>query len=264
LFQQHLQSIRPVGASVWAFSIGGMVRHPLILSYGDLLALPWRVLSCTIACAGHNADQPLIGHAVWRGVPMRALLDELTLEPGANWAAVSAYDGYNTILSLEQLREAALVYEMNGAPLPHEHGFPARLIAPGLAGYKMPKWVTRVEIADQARGGFWESRGLPLSGEVDVTSAILSCAPTAAGDYRIAGVAYAGSHQIARIEISVDDGGWTPIPFQPGESRQWTRWQVDWTPPASGDCVVRVRAADDSGALQAERDVRGVNLRVRS
>ena len=122
------------------------VRRPLILSYADLLALPTQTLRCAITCAAPNSDQPLIGEAVWRGVPLQTLLDELDNPPNAHYAHIAAADGYTTVLPLDALAQTLLVTAMDDAPLPLEHGYPARLIAPGLHGYKMPKWIERIEL----------------------------------------------------------------------------------------------------------------------
>jgi hypothetical protein len=132
---------------------------------------------------------------------------------------------------------------MDGAPLPLEHGFPARLIAPGLHGYKMPKWIERIELTDTPDGGFWESRGWSLDGTTGVTAAILSHQPNADGSVTLSGIAHAGARRIASVQVSVDGGDGMLIPFTPAEPFALTHWQTDWTPPnaGAGDYHVQVR-----------------------
>ena len=245
LFRQHFRHIPPINVNYWAFAIGGAVRHPLILSHADLLALPTVEVGCTIACAGHSPDQPLLGDGVWGGVPLSTLLAEVDIDAAARFALVHSYDGYSAVLTLDKLRDSLLALTLDGDPLPHDHGFPARLIAPGLGGYKLPKWVTRIELTGSAGGGFWESRGLPLDGAVTPVAAILDLAPTESGSILLSGAAYAGDRPITRIEIRIDGGAPMPIAFEVGGPSRWTRWQIDWTPPAPGDYAVQVIASAD-------------------
>lgn len=248
-FQQHIRTVPAVLAAHWSFSIGGSVRHPLILTLDDLRAFPSEEWACVVACA---ARRPLVGQAMWRGVPLSALLAELNIDPSAQYARVSSADGYSASLTLPQLRAALLVYEMDGQPLPAEHGYPARLIAPGLYGYKMPKWVTHIRLNDQPAPGYWEARGWSEDGYVRPLAAIQDAQPASNGDLLISGVAYAGERGIAAVEISLDDGDWTPGTLTPGTAHEWTRWHALWTPTANGDVVCRVRAIDRAGNIQPE------------
>ncbi len=253
-FQQQIRSIPSVNANFWSFSIGGKVRRPLILSYADLLALPTRTLRCTITCAAQNSDQPLIGEAVWRGAAMQTLLDELEIDPDAHYARISAADGYTTVLSLDALAQTLLVTAMDDAPLPPEHGYPARLIAPGLHGYKMPKWIERIELSTSPNGGFWEMRGGSLDGAASVKAAITGHEQAADGSVAFSGIAYAPA--LISIEISIDGGGWMPVAFTPDDPHALTHWRIDWTPPGAGDYQVTVRASDGHGDAQHSLVVR--------
>ncbi len=241
-FQQHIRSIPTVNPNFWSFSIGGKVCQPLILSYADLQALTAQTLRCVVVCAGTNHDQPLIGEGLWRGVPLQALLDELTIAPDARYARISAADGYTTVLPIDKLAQTLLVYALDNAPLPLEHGYPARLIASGLHGYKMPKWVERIELTDATDGGFWESRGWSLEGTVGVKAAITGHEQTADGTVTLSGVAYASN--LTALEISVDGGGWMPIPLAKGSTLTLTRWRINWIASGAGDYQVCVRASD--------------------
>jgi Oxidoreductase molybdopterin binding domain len=250
LFQQHIRTIPPINPEYWSFAIIGRVRRPLILSFDDLRQFPVETLRCAVACAGMSRSRPLIGEALWRGVPLRALLGEVSIDPAARFARIHAADRYTTVLPLDQLADTLLVYVMDGAPLAPAHGFPARLIAPGLHGYKMPKWIERVELTESPDGGFWEARGWSLDGAAGVRAALLSHEQTADGSLALAGVAYAGSDAIASVQVGIDGGGWMPVPFTPTDPFALTRWRIDWTPPGTGDYEIRVRASSGSAAAE--------------
>lgn len=256
LFHQHIRTTPPINQAYWSFAITGRVARPLILSFDDLRQFPTETLRCAIACAGTSSGRPLLGEAIWRGVPLRALLADVTVGSSARYARVHAADGYTTVLPLDQLANALLVYEMDGTPLPLAHGFPARLIAPGLQGYKMPKWIERIELSDSADGGFWESRGWSLDGTAGVKAAILSHNTTADGGLALVGIAYAGKHTITSVEVGVDGGGMMPVTFAPAEPFALTHWQIDWTPPGAGDYEIRVRATSGIAAAEHARIVR--------
>jgi hypothetical protein len=260
LYQQSLRTIPAVNPNFWSFAITGAVSRPLILSYADLQTFATRRVRVAVVCAGTSADRPLMGEALWRGVPVSSLLDELTINPAARYARVHAADGYSAVLPLKRLANALLVFEMDGAPLPPEHGWPARLIAPGLHGYKMPKWIERVELTAAPDGGFWEARGWPLDGVAGLRAAILDYAPKLADPAVIAlsGVFHSADPTATAIQMSVDGGGWMPISFTPGEPFTLTRWQIDWTPPGAGDYCVRVRAQHGN-----ESDENSLVVRVR-
>lgn len=249
-FRQNIRTIPTINPNYWSFVIHGSVRHPLIHSLDEVRALPAQTFRCAVTCAGMSsnrraaADHPLIGEADWHGVPLSALLDRVEIDPAVRYARLHAADGYITVLPLERLAESFLVYAMNDAPLPPEHGFPARLIAPGRGGYKMPKWIERVELTTSPDGGFWEARGWSLAGDAPTTAAITDHQPTASDVIRLQGVAYAGGRAITALELSVDGGAAMPISFTPADPFTLTRWQIDWLPPGAGDFHVRLRASD--------------------
>jgi DMSO/TMAO reductase YedYZ molybdopterin-dependent catalytic subunit len=246
-FQQHIRAVPAVSAAHWSFSIGGSVRHPLILTLDDLQGFPSVEWTCAVACASPN---PLLGQANWRGVPLATLLAELNIDPEAQHARIYSADGYSSSLTLERLCAALLVYEMDGQPLTPDHGFPARLIAPGLYGYKMPKWVTHIRLSDVQTPGFWESRGWPEAGMVQPLASIRDAQPAPNGGLIISGVAYGGEQGVARVEVSLDDGDWTPAILTRGGDHEWSSWQVGWTSDYTGDVLCRVRAIDTDGNIQ--------------
>lgn len=242
LFQQYISTIPQINVSFWSFAITGAVRRPLILSFDDLRQFPTETLRCAIACAGTSRSRPLIGEALWRGVPLRALLDEVTPNAGVQYARIHAADRYTTVLPREQLADTLLVYAMDDAPLPPAHGFPARLIAPGLHGYKMPKWIERIELTESPEGGFWEARGWSLDGVAGIRTAILNHEQADDGSITLSGIAYAGARRIASVRVSIDGGDSMPVPFIQDDPFALAHWQTEWTPPGIGDYRVEVCA----------------------
>lgn len=242
-------------AEFWALSIGGMARHPFSLSYDDLLALPAQELACTVLCAANPPGGERIGHARWRGVPVSALLDELDIDPAVSFARLEAAGGHRTVVRYADLQRGLLAYAMNGTPLPTEQGFPARLVIPGLADHKQPRWIERIELWDApGAGGLWEQRGWPLAGDAPTVSAITSPRPlqVVSAPVRLQGYAFAGLRPIIAVELSIDGGSWVPAPFVAAAPSVWSRWQVDWPAPGPGDYRVSVRASDADGFTQTE------------
>lgn len=253
-FRQQIRPVTPINVNDWAVTIDGLVQNPLTLTYSDLLALPSTETPCTVACIGTNAQNTLIGHGLWQGVPMSDLLQQIGVSSEAAYAQFTGVDSYTTYIQRSDLENALLVYGMNGETLPHEHGFPARLIVPGLYGYKMPKWIQRIEFTNTPRPGHWESQGWSAAGYTQTIATIFTPHPlqNVMGTVALSGMAFAGRHEITNIEISVDDGPWMPIPFEPTISNSWTTWQIDWTPPAPGSYLFKVRATDSTGFTQPD------------
>ncbi|MEO8610061.1 MAG: molybdopterin-dependent oxidoreductase [Chloroflexota bacterium] len=254
-YRQQLQSIPQITSIYWALRMYGLVETAQTFTYEDLLKLPSIQLAATLSCIGGSAQKPMIGHARWTGIPLWALLDRVNPVSNAKYAQFYSTDGYTTYLEIEKLSDAILAYQMNGEALPREHGYPARLIVPGLYGYKMPKWIQRIEFTDTPQPGFWEKRGWSATGAVQTMSTILSPhhQATVQDNVQLSGVAYAGSKTIEKIEISINDAPWMPIPFNPSASNTWALWQAEWKAPAPGDYLIKVRTQDDQGFTQSER-----------
>lgn len=219
---QHIRSIPPINSHVWAFSIGGLVRHPLILSYADLLRQPSVTLPVSVICT----DRRSLDSAHYTGVPLSALFDLVELREGAQFVTLHAYDGYTSVLRLDDLREQAYIaYAIDGQPLTHEQGAPARLVIPGRYGYKLPKWITRLEATEQAISGTWEKRGFDRDGQLNAVVEITHHETLADGQVRLHGFAYSPTETLDMLEIMVDRGLSTRFPLS------GTYWQVDWMPP---------------------------------
>ncbi len=241
----------------WRLEIGGLVDRPTTLSYDDLRRLPAKEEVVTFECISNEVGGDLISTARWRGVPLADLLAQAGLRRGVRKVIIRAWDDYSTAIPLEKALhpDTILAYEMNGEPLPHRHGFPLRLVAPGLYGMKNPKWVTAVEAVDYDYLGFWEQRGWSDRAVIKTMSEIIVPSRTLAvrgpGPVRLGGVAFAGDRGVLRVELSFDGGQtWQPAQLRPALSPySWVLWTAEWSPPPGSYRVV-VRAVDGTGQLQ--------------
>jgi hypothetical protein len=253
-YRQQLRYVPRITPVFWALRLYGAVKKPLTIIHEQLQTLETTTLPCTLACISSSARSAMVGHALWTGVPMRSLLEQVNPASNAGYAQLYATDGYTTYVETEKLANAVLAYEMNGEPLPQEHGYPARLIIPGLYGYKMPKWIQRIEFTDTPTPGFWEERGWSASGEMQTSSTIFSPhhMESVSGTISLNGIAYAGAQTITSVELSVNDGPWMPTTITESEPYSWTPWQLDWVAPEAGDYLIKVRASNSSGFTQNE------------
>ncbi|MGI8482041.1 MAG: molybdopterin-dependent oxidoreductase, partial [Chthoniobacterales bacterium] len=204
-----------VSAALWRLEVNGLVKQRQTYKIERLKALPPVTQETTLMCISNGLDAGLMSNAVWKGVPMRALLQNATPIDGATRVRIHGVDNYTDTIPLEKALEATtlIVYEMNGEPLPHRHGFPARAIVPGYFGEKHVKWITRIEVADESAKGFYENQGwgpdfiVPTRSRIDQpdhgTSIPLS---TAANGLPIRGMAFGGDRGISKVEVSTDDG----------------------------------------------------------
>lgn len=236
-----------------------MVGSPLTIAYRDLLALPAQEDIRVIESANNPVGGELVANLRLRGAQLAELLGRVNISPEATHARLEAADGYTAGVALAQIAHPAtlLVYAIDGAPLTPAHGGPARIHIPGLYGYKMPRWLTRIRFTNAPYRGYWESRGWSDSGEVR-THAIIHTPATNACNVRVGqpiaiqGVALAGLRRIARVEVQIDGGEWMPARLAPGGSPlAWTQWHLVWTFAAPGVYQIGARATDDTGFAQS-------------
>lgn len=254
LFCQHMSGIPVVDTQQWSLYVDGFVSSPRLWTLDDLIRLDWDDRICTIACAGLSSRNTLVGTARWGGVWLSSLLDRMELGPRADYLQFTCADGYRTSLPVRLADRALLAFEMNGKPLPAEHGYPLRLIAAGLFGYKMPKWIQQITLTSAPLSGYWESRGLPEDGQMPLMSVFFrpSHEAVVTGSVLLSGAAFAGTQSTARVEVSADDGPWMPAQFSRASIGQWTLWHQIWQPPGAGIYVLRVRVTDDQGIVQSD------------
>ena len=245
----------------WKLEIGGHVERPLTLDYQQLIRSPDSVESfVTLTCVSNEVGGPLAGNAIWRGVRVRDLLQEAGVKPGAVDLVMEAYDNYTDSIPIEKAMhpDTLLVYEMNGEPLQPQHGFPARLIVPGIYGMKNVKWIRRLRVVDYDYKGYWARRGwsdtavIKTWSRIDIpTAAQLRAGQTVV----VGGVAFAGDRGIQAVELSVDGGQtWAPVRAvkEPLGPYAWRLWAAPWRPEAAGTAELVVRAIDGLGEVQTD------------
>jgi DMSO/TMAO reductase YedYZ molybdopterin-dependent catalytic subunit len=256
-----------VSKRVWGLEIGGRVRNGRRYDYDALAALPAVEQETTLMCISNKTGAGLFSNARWKGVPMRDLLDAAGVEDGAVEVLLHAADGYTDTFAIEKAMDPTtlVVYEMNGQPLPRRHGYPVRVIVPGLYGEKNVKWVTGIDVIDHDGKGFYEKQGWGPNFEIPTRSDIFAPAWTRSskGDNfnspfkvnqiaRIRGRAFAGARGVGKVEFSTDGGDtWHPVRIDyPGTRLTWTFWSFDWGPTEAGEYTLLSRATDGNGEPQ--------------
>ncbi len=252
-----------VTAEEWTLTFDGMVRRPFTITYAELLDMPMVERDVTIMCVSNPIGGDLIGTARWLGTPLLPLLERAGIEPGADQLFSTSVDGWTCSTPLDGLaeREPLLAIGMNGEPLPIEHGFPVRMIIPGLYGFiSATKWVTRISATTYAQDpAYWTVRGWATDAPVLTGSRIdLPQGSVTVGQTAIGGVAWAmDGDGISRVEVSIDDGPWqeAQLADQPNP-RTWRQWWLEWE-ATPGRHTISVRATDGLGQTQTSevRDV---------
>src|SRR5713101_8111416 len=241
----------------WSLAIGGAVDKPMNLSLSDLRALPSATEYVTLACISNNVGGDLMSTGSFTGVRLRELLAMANPRANGTWAAFKARDGYAESLPMSLIHgapELLVAYDLDGAPLPEAHGFPARILLPGHYGMKGPKWLDSIELVDHESGGYWEAQGWDHNAVVKTTARFdvpRDGAIIKLGAISLSGVAFAGTRGINKVEYSTDGRSWSPADFKPPLSPlTWVLWSAAWTPGKEGAYRLRVRATDSSGATQ--------------
>ncbi len=247
-----------VDGNAWHLTVSGMVDKPLKLSLAELRALPSTQEYSTFACISNDVGGDLISTGSFTGVRMSDLIAMASPRASGTWAAFEAFDSYAESLPLSVINSEPgimVAYDLDGAPLPTGHGFPARVVIPGRYGMKSPKWLTSISVVDHEMGGFWEAQGWDHNATVKTTSRFdvpRDGEIRHLGPMQLAGVAFAGTRGISQVEYSADGGrSWSQATIgTPLSALTWVLWNADWTPPAEGSYSLVVRATDGSGALQ--------------
>lgn len=243
----------------WSLQVHGMVDAPFTITWDEVLALPLEEHYATLACVSNEVGGDLVGNALWLGYPIRALLERARPRVGADMVLSRSSDGFTAGTPLEVLRDPSraslLAVGMNGEPLTVDHGFPARLVVPGLYGYvSATKWVTSLKVttfaADQ---GYWTPRGWSALGPVKVSSRIdVPRRSVPAGAVTVAGVAWAQHTGISRVEVRADSGQWVTADLAGTVGPDtWRQWSVS-LPLDRGEHTLDVRATDANGTVQTD------------
>lgn len=241
----------------WKLKITGLVNQPLELSLADLKALPSVEQMRTFECISNPVGGDLISNAMWRGVRLKDLLAQAGVQNNAKELKLEAFDGWFTGIPIELgLRdEALLVYEMNGEPLPREHGAPLRCIWPGRYGMKQPKWIQTITVIPDHFSGYWEKQGWTNDAFVLPNSRIDAPKDLATIDtptFEMSGVAYSGEEGIERVDVSWDEfKEWKPAELTRGPSPYvWTIWKWSGAALAPGRHTLFARVTTKNGRQQ--------------
>jgi DMSO/TMAO reductase YedYZ molybdopterin-dependent catalytic subunit len=243
---------------VWRLRVHGMVDRELELTFDDLLARPMVERLITLTCVSNEIGGDLVGNARWLGTPLADLLREAGVHSGADQLVSRSFDGWTCGTPTSVLldgRDALLAVGMNGEPLPVTHGFPARLVVPGLYGYvSATKWVTELELTTfDAFDAYWVRLGWAQQAPIKTMSRIdtpRGGSRPAAGRIPVAGVAWAQHRGIDRVEVQVDDGPWQDAHLADQATIDaWRLWGFDWD-ATSGSHRLRARATDGTGEVQ--------------
>jgi DMSO/TMAO reductase YedYZ molybdopterin-dependent catalytic subunit len=244
-----------VSADGWSLRVTGLVDQELDFVLDDLLARATTRKITTLCCISNELNGDLIGTAEWQGFPLRDLLIEAGVQPDAVDIKLSAEDDYQDSIPVERGMDpdTLIVVGMNGEPLPPDHGFPARLIVPGIYGMKNLKWLREIELVDEDFQGYWQTRGWSDDARVNIWGRIEDPAPGESlepGPAAIAGVAFAGDRGIFQVDVSLDDGEtWATAaleePINPPLT--WVRWVLPFEAEPETELNIRVRPTDGGG-----------------
>jgi DMSO/TMAO reductase YedYZ molybdopterin-dependent catalytic subunit len=247
-----------VAPSSWQLRIHGMVAHEMTLTFDDLLKLPLMEDWITLCCVSNPVGGPYIGNALWLGTSLSKLLRAAGIRAGAEQLLCTSVDGFTSGTPVQTVmdgRDAMLAVAMNGTPLPVAHGFPARLVVPGLYGYVSAcKWVTDIKVTTWAgEYAYWATRGWSQRAPIKTESRIdvpNGSATVRAGRTPVAGVAWAQHKGIEAVEVRVDGGDWhqARLAAVPGIDT-WRQWVWEWD-ATRGDHVIEARATDKTGYTQ--------------
>jgi len=248
-----------VRAENWSLRVHGMVDRELELSFDDLRDRELVEKTITLTCVSNEVGGPYVSTANFVGVRLRDVLREAGVRSGADQLVSKSVDGWTagspTEVVMEDSRDALLAIAMNGEPLPAEHGFPVRIVVPGLYGYvSATKWLADIELTTfGAFDAYWKRRGWGERGPIKTMSRIDRPAgfqKVPGGRVVIAGVAWAQTTGIDAVEVRVDGGPWTPTTLSTEVNLDsWRMWrtELDLTP---GGHTVECRATDRSGYTQ--------------
>ncbi|QIN77469.1 molybdopterin-dependent oxidoreductase [Rubrobacter marinus] len=247
-----------VERSAWRLGVTGLVDDPKTYTFEQIASMPSVEQETTLSCISNPVGGELMSNAMWKGVPLRDLIEASSPREGVVEVVLHAVDGYTDTFSFEKALDPTtlVAYEMNGEPLPDRHGYPARILVPGLFGEKNVKWVTRIELVDHDAKGFYETQGWgpnfvqPTRSRFDAPD---FARPLRAGQtVGLLGIAYGGDRGVSKVEVSTDDGrSWREARIDhQGSKLAWSVWSHDWRPEGPGEYRLVVRATDGEGELQ--------------
>ncbi|HEX9134904.1 MAG TPA: molybdopterin-dependent oxidoreductase, partial [Ktedonobacteraceae bacterium] len=258
IVSKNLFSDPTVNGNTWRLTVDGQVDNPFTLTYQELLAQPMKQQHESLMCISNEVGGQYMSNALWEGIPLMNLLQRAGIKTGATKIVFHAADDYSDSIHLTKALEPTtlLAVRMNGATLPQGHGFPVRMLVPGIYGMKHCKWLTHIEVVNYDFQGYWQQRGWSDAAPVRITARIDAplTGSTAATNRTIyiAGVAFSGNKGISEVDVSTDAGQtWQRATLkQPLSGLTWVLWELAWQPPKAGGYTVIARAIDLEGNVQ--------------
>ncbi|WP_284983314.1 molybdopterin-dependent oxidoreductase [Arthrobacter sp. efr-133-TYG-118] len=254
-------SVPEINAQDWELRIHGMVEQEVRLTFQDLLDAQLIETHVSLTCVSNPVGGNLAGNAKWLGMPIRDALKQARPKTGADMVLSTSIDGFSASTPLEVLqdgRDAILAIGMNGEPLPLEHGYPVRMVVPGLYGFvSATKWVVDLEVTCFADNkAYWTTRGWSERGPIKTMARLevpKSFAKVPAGRVALGGTAWAQTRGIKKVEVQIDNGPWAEATLAAEASVvTWRQWSFNWD-ATPGPHYVKVRATDGTGELQTEK-----------
>ncbi len=255
----------------WRLEVTGLVNNDLELSYEELTSMPVIEQYSTLECISNSLGGSSISTALWKGVLLKTVLDQAQINPEAVFIVFRCRDGYDVGIPIDRgpHNDVILAYEMNGVRLPDDHGYPIRVITPGIYGMMNPKWITRIELVNAEYKGYWQRGGWSNSAEYRAQSIVVHPGNSQVRrrftnfQYQvtnviigepvlISGFAFTGGKGVLKVEVSVDGGtAWEVAKIkEPLSEDTWTLWSLEWIPPIIGEYKIMVKAEDASGTPQ--------------
>jgi DMSO/TMAO reductase YedYZ molybdopterin-dependent catalytic subunit len=255
---KNLFSDPTVDGNSWRLTVDGQVDNPFTLTYQDLLAQSMKRQYESLMCISNEVGGQYMSNALWEGIPLMDLLQRAGVKAGATKVVFHAADDYTDSIHLTKALEPTtlLAVRMNGVALPQGHGFPVRMLVPGIYGMKHCKWLTRIEVVNYDFQGYWQQRGWSDAAPVRMTARIdtplTGSTVTTNRTTYIAGVAFSGNKGISEVDVSTDAGQtWQHATLkQPLSDFTWVLWELAWQPPKAGSYTVVARAIDLEGNVQ--------------
>ena len=258
LVSKNLFSDPTVNGNTWSLTVDGEVDNSFTLNYQELRAQPMKQQYESLMCISNEVGGPYMSNALWEGIPLVDLLQRAGVKNGATKIVFHAADDYTDSIHLTKALDPTtlLAVHMNGVTLPQEHGFPVRMLVPGIYGMKHCKWLTRIEVVNYDYQGYWQQRGWSDPAPVRMTSRIdtpLTGSSIKANQTTyIAGVAFSGNKGISEVDVSTDAGQtWErAILKKPLSGFTWVLWELAWQPSKADSYTIVARAIDLEGNVQ--------------
>lgn len=254
-------SVPEININDWALRVHGLVEQEVTLTFQDLLDAKLIESHVTLTCVSNPVGGNLAGNAKWLGLPIRDVLAKAKPKDGADMVLSRSIDGFSASTPLEVLqddRDAMLAIGMNGEPLPLEHGYPVRMVVPGLYGFvSATKWVVDLEVTRFAdHKAYWTNRGWSERGPIKTMARVdvpKSFAKVPAGKVALGGTAWAQTRGITKVEIQIDNGSWAEATLSAEASTvTWRQWSYEWD-ATPGPHYIKVRATDGTGEVQTDQ-----------